>query len=91
MSAVTKHTITDKCALLEELQRIGIQGWAADMEESCLGLRCVGAPIMNPLDKVEGAIGISGPIFRMSREQMQVYAKAVMQEASHISQLLGAQ
>ncbi|MGG1554061.1 IclR family transcriptional regulator [Paenibacillus ferrarius] len=88
---VTRHTITQHSQFLLELEAVRTQGWASDMEESCEGLRCVGAPIFNPHGEVEGAIGISGPIFRMSKQNIKLYAEAVMKESEYISEMLGYQ
>ncbi|WP_281890605.1 IclR family transcriptional regulator [Paenibacillus sp. YYML68] len=91
LQPVTRHTITEREAFLKELEAVRQLGWATDMEESCEGLRCIGAPIRNPHGEVEGAIGISGPIFRMSKNHIRRYAELVMQEARYISELLGYQ
>jgi IclR family KDG regulon transcriptional repressor len=87
LCAPTSSSIADQSKM--ELELIRSKGYATDIEESCEGLRCIGAPIFNATGEVEGAIGISGPIFRMSKENMKKYSKIVLEQAHHISELLG--
>jgi DNA-binding IclR family transcriptional regulator len=89
LAPATSSSISDELKLLNELELIRSRGYATDMEESCEGLRCIGTPIFNADGHVEGAIGISGPIFRMSSKTMDRYVNKVIEQASHISELLG--
>ncbi|MFD0683595.1 IclR family transcriptional regulator [Actinomadura fibrosa] len=66
MDAHTPNTFTDPDALLAELERIRVQGYALDDEEQEVGVRCVavalrGAPALT-------ALSVSGPSARMTRE-----------------------
>lgn len=56
----TAHTLVDHAALAAELERTRERGWARDMEEAALGLRCVAVAADLPL---LGRIGlsVSGP------------------------------
>lgn len=47
LDALTPNTITSLPALDTELSRIADQGYAIDLEEFTLGVRCVSAPVMN--------------------------------------------
>jgi IclR family KDG regulon transcriptional repressor len=89
LSAATPASISDPTILKQELESIKTTGFATDIEESCEGLRCIGAPIFNAAGEIEGAIGISGPIFRMSKSNMNRYSKLVVEQARHISEHLG--
>jgi IclR family KDG regulon transcriptional repressor len=89
LSPATSASISDLSKLMLELELIRSKGYATDIEESCEGFRCIGAPIFNAANEVEGAIGISGPIFRMSKDNMSRYSKLVVEQADHISELLG--
>ncbi|WP_281890624.1 IclR family transcriptional regulator [Paenibacillus sp. YYML68] len=89
LNPVTRASISEAAALREELEFVHKRGYATDLEESCEGLRCIGAPIFNATGEIEGAIGISGPIFRMSETTIRRYSELVMEQALHISELLG--
>lgn len=58
----TRNTITDMHQMERELQIIRRQGYAVDNEESRLGLRCVGVPIISRNLSVCGALSMSGPV-----------------------------
>ena len=60
------NTITDPDRLREELARIRGQGYAVDDEEYEEGLRCIGAPIVGHTGQVVAAIGIGGPVTRVT-------------------------
>lgn len=68
LTAVTEHTITDPDELMEELETIRERGYATNKEESTVGLRAVGAPILRPDGSVVGALSISGPTHRLKGE-----------------------
>jgi len=65
----TPNTITSEQALRQELDRIRSQGFAIDNEENEVGIRCVGAPIIDYTGKAIAAMSISGPSDRMDRER----------------------
>lgn len=81
----TRRTISNAARLRRELLRTAQQGFAIDDQEADLGARCVAAPILDESGKVVGAISVSGPITRISRERAQVYAIAVKKGARQIS------
>lgn len=55
----TENSITEKSALLEELERIRQNGYAIDREEFGNGITCAAAPIYDYSGKVIAAIGCS--------------------------------
>ncbi|MFC4551118.1 MULTISPECIES: IclR family transcriptional regulator [Halorussus] len=62
---VTENTITDREALLDELDEIRETRVAYDDEERVQGLRCVASPIRSNEDSVIGAISVAGPTSRI--------------------------
>lgn len=58
---MTPNTITDRDALMAELQTVRERGFAITDEERMKGIRAVGAPIISDNDVVLGALSISGP------------------------------
>jgi DNA-binding IclR family transcriptional regulator len=81
----TEHTIVDKPKLFEELRKIREKGYAFDLEERVLGVRCVAAPVFSSRQEVFGAIGISGMIQNMSLERMEAHAQVIKAIAEKVS------
>lgn len=65
------------------------QGWAQDLEENEVGIRCVSAPIRDVNGDVIAAISISSAIFYMSEERMQELGPLAAETAHKISQMCG--
>lgn len=65
----TSNTITDREALLEELDEIRARKVAFDREEHIVGMRSVAAPILDRDNNVQGALSVYGPTNRMSNER----------------------
>ena len=74
---------------LEELEKVGKLGYAMDNEEELSGVICVGAPIFNYTGYPCGAIWISGPKDRLSKEVVKNTVKAIKEVAGVISNELG--
>ncbi|HXV98265.1 MAG TPA: IclR family transcriptional regulator [Anaerolineae bacterium] len=85
----TPNTITSLEALRTDLARTRERGYAFDDEENELGIRCLGAPIINHQGEVACAISISGPRDRISIENIGALAQQVVVAAREISQNLG--
>lgn len=86
----TRNTITDQESLAQELARIRREGYAIDNEEYDEGLRCIGAPIMDHTGQVVAALGIGGPVTRVTPERVPELARLVMVAAKGLSRRLGA-
>lgn len=86
---LTKNTITDYDEFKRELDKIRANGYAEDNEEHEIGVRCVGAPVFNYRGKVEGAISISGPTIRITKDKVEDLAREVKKYAGLISRELG--
>lgn len=71
LAASTPATIVDPDKLLEHLHAVRSQGWATSFEEWEPGLACVAAPVHDAFGRVAGAISVSGPTSRLSRERME--------------------
>lgn len=71
LSARTEHTITERDALEDELERIRSRGVAFDDEEWTEGIRCVATAITAGQDGIVGAISVSGKKERMSGDRFR--------------------
>jgi IclR family KDG regulon transcriptional repressor len=67
----TDATITDRDAFKAHLAEIAEQGYAIDNEEMDIGVCCVGAPIRDYTRRIIGAVSISGPSMRFSKERIE--------------------
>lgn len=83
------RTITTREAYLDELESVRKFGYAVDNEEELNGVICVGAPIFNYTGYPCGAIWISGPKDRLSKEVVRTTAKCIKEVADKISIELG--
>lgn len=90
MGAHTPKTIVDPEVFDAELARVRGQGYAVDNEEYDEGLRCIGAPISDHTGAVVAALGIGGPVTRVTPERVPDLAGIVMNAARGLSLRLGA-
>ena len=89
LQAHTPHSITEHHALLADLQRTRIRGWAENREEWRLGVCGVGAPVFDARGLPVAAVGMSVPAIRFSRAQARSLGEQVVACASAASQALG--
>jgi IclR family transcriptional regulator, acetate operon repressor len=86
----TAQTITESEHLRTELQTIQSQGFAFDNEERTTGMRCIAAPVIDQYGEAIAGISVSGPINRMSLENIPSVAVKVIQAARELSKQMGA-
>jgi IclR family transcriptional regulator, KDG regulon repressor len=89
LRARTPQTITDVNRLLKALQLVRQRGYAMDDEESELGMRCIAAPIRNDGGEVVAAVGVAGPVSRLTKKTLASFAPHVVAAAASISARLG--
>jgi IclR family acetate operon transcriptional repressor len=89
LTRFTAKTITDRRALLRQLEEARARGYALDDEERYQGIRAVAAPISNRHGKVAAAVNLVAPTVRMPDERMRDAATAVAKTAAEISRQLG--
>jgi DNA-binding IclR family transcriptional regulator len=92
LARFTPGTITDEAALSTELAAVIDRGWAADAEELVIGEVSLAAPIDDRRGVTVGAMGISGPVERLTeagrpRNDLVSY---VREAARAVSRDLGA-
>ena len=85
----TPKTIMNLVQFRQELEKIRRQGYAVDDEEAVQGARCVSAPILNADREPIAAVSVSGPVTRVSPNQVAALAGAVSSAARAISAAMG--
>lgn len=85
----TPNTIVDPLALKEHLRRVRVQGYAIDDEEHEEGIRCAAAAILDHAGRVVGALSVSRPTFRVSRQDVETIGSLVRDSAMRLSTSLG--
>jgi IclR family acetate operon transcriptional repressor len=85
----TPRTIGNLVQFRQELEKIRRQGYAVDDEEAVQGARCVSAPILDSDGKPIAAVSVSGPVTRVSPNQVNALAGAVTSAARAISAAMG--
>jgi DNA-binding IclR family transcriptional regulator len=83
--AHTPHTRTDKRALFELLEEGNRRGYQEENNENEIGLRCVGAPVLNANGYPVGAISVSAPSYRVDDAAAEKIGRMVRTAADKIT------
>lgn len=84
MQRHTPTTITDRTALLDELDITRKRGYSIDNMEHEFGIMCVGVPVFKRDGSLVGAMSISGPSLRMEN-RIEEYAEKLHSFSQRIS------
>jgi DNA-binding IclR family transcriptional regulator len=90
LKSLTSKTITNAQRLRRELQEIRRSGIAIDDGEFDTEMRCAAMPVHDFSGQVVGAIGISGPVWRLSIQALQTKARDLLEAAKGLSEAFGA-
>jgi len=90
LRSFTAKTIVERAPLERELDEVRRKGIAYDDGEFDPEVRCVAVPVRDFAGRVIGAIGISGPIWRLSLQALQNKSLSVREAAANLSAELGA-
>jgi len=85
LKAYTPKSITSVEQLAREIAEVRRAGLAIDDGEFDTELRCAALPVRDFSGRVIGAIGISGPVWRLSIEALQKRARIVRAAADRLS------
>jgi DNA-binding IclR family transcriptional regulator len=86
----TKKSITDPAVLLRDIAEIRRSAIAFDDGEFNAEVRCVAVPVRDFTGNVVGALGISGPVWRLTIQALQSRSKIVQAAADRLSTEFGA-
>jgi IclR family KDG regulon transcriptional repressor len=89
LKAQTPNSITSPDALRREIAQVRRAGMAFDDGEFDSEMRCVALPVRDFSGQVIGALGISGPVWRLSMEALQKRARLVRAAADRLSAEFG--
>lgn len=89
MKPRTKNTITDFGRLWTELTKWRRLGYAAELEENELEVRCVAAPIREADGTPLGAVSIALPVFRWDDAKVEELGKSLAQAVVGLSAEFG--
>jgi DNA-binding IclR family transcriptional regulator len=91
---ITRYTPKTLCSrekLLEYLKVVRRRGYAIDDEEIEIGVRCVGAPVLNEDNWAIAAVSVSGPSSRITAQRVPAIAERLLICCREISASLGLQ
>ncbi len=88
LTPVTTRSITDPIELKAELEVGRHRGFTLDAEEFFEGVFCIAVPVLGRGQTAVGAVSISGPVVRFSRERAFQVAPRLRDAGERISQLL---
>jgi IclR family transcriptional regulator, KDG regulon repressor len=89
LKALAPKTITSAELLRREIAEVRRAGLAIDDGEFDAELRCVALPVRDFSGQVIGAVGVSGPVWRLSIEALQKRARTVRIAADRLSAEFG--
>lgn len=85
---LTEHTIVTKFGLISSVEKARQDGYALDNEECELGVRCVAIPIRKFDSKIIATISVTGPIFRLTFEKIEIIKSLLLKESKKIEHIL---
>jgi len=89
LTRFTDRTIINLQEFHDHLAAIRERGWAADDEETYVGVRCLAAAVRDHRGVPVGSIGLSGPAQRVTNDRIPVLAQLIKDAAAKISRQLG--
>jgi len=88
---LTPNTVGNLQELETELYRVRKNGYACDMEEHEMHIRCLAAPIWDHNGSVQSSLSITAPVVRMPVTRLRQLAPMIQAAGLQISRQLGYQ
>lgn len=89
MEKLTPNTITDQDIFRKELLEVRDKGVAFDNRELDEDVKCIAMPVRDFAGRCAGAIGISGPAWRLAPASLRKKTNQLRKSADELSALLG--
>jgi len=86
---LTPRTITDPRILEKQLHRVLTDGYAFTLEELELGLNAVAAPVHAADGRVQAAVSVAGPSYRVTPQRLSDLGEMTKDAAAAISRRMG--
>jgi IclR family transcriptional regulator, KDG regulon repressor len=86
---LTANTVGNLQELKAELYRVHKNGYACDLEEHEMHIRCVAAPIWDHIGSVQSSVSITAPTVRMPVTRLRQLAPLIQAAGLQISRELG--
>lgn len=86
---LTENTIVNLEDFKEHLKVVREKRYAIDEQENEIGIRCIGASILDYKGNVCGAISISGSTISFTEDKIEEFSKLLIEYAGKISRELG--
>jgi DNA-binding IclR family transcriptional regulator len=88
LAKLTSHTLTSRAALKRELQRTRDRGYAVNDEERNVGVRAVGAPVLDRRGHAMAAVSVQGPTVRLTDEAIPGVASRLQELTPRVASIL---
>jgi DNA-binding IclR family transcriptional regulator len=88
---LTPNTVGSLQELQTELYRVRKNGYACDLEEHEMHIRCIAAPIWDHTGSVQSSLSITAPVVRMPVTRLRQLAPIIQAAGLQISRELGYQ
>jgi DNA-binding IclR family transcriptional regulator len=85
----TPKSVVDPERLRAIFAEVRERGFAFEDEENEPGIRCIAAPVRDSTGAVIGAVGIAGPLQRLSMEALESFSQPLLAAVTTISSRLG--
>jgi IclR family acetate operon transcriptional repressor len=89
LKRLTANTVGNLQELAAELYRVRKNGYACDLEEHELHIRCIAAPIWDHAGEVNASVSITAPMVRMAVTRLRQLAPLIQTAGVQISRELG--
>jgi len=89
LQCLTPNTVSNLQELDAELYRVRKNGYACDLEEHELHIRCVAAPICDHAGSVNASLSLTAPVVRMAVTRLRQLAPLLQTAGLQISRELG--
>jgi IclR family acetate operon transcriptional repressor len=91
LKRMTTNTVGSLQELQTELQRVRKNGYACDLEEHEVHIRCIAAPVRNHTGAVQSSLSITAPVVRMPVTRLRQLAPLIQDAGFRVSAELGYQ
>ena len=91
LKRLTPNTVGNLQQLEAEIYRVRKNGYACDLEEHELHIRCIAAPIWDHTGRVNASLSITAPVVRMAVTRLRQLAPMIQSAGLQISRELGHQ